>query len=374
MKLLSKALQAPPHKPSIDWSSVQRVLLVRLRSIGDTVLMTPCLQAIKTFRPEIRTSVLVEETSAPVLRGNPFVDDLIVTPRIGNSLADLASRVMLIRFLRSKRFDLALNLHGGTTATFLCRLSGARLCGGYAESNWSRLLTFAAPSPFEIFRKEEIHSVEQQLGLLAWAGVPLPSDPKTSVTILSPARSQASVRLRELGLSGRFAIVIPTATLDCKRWPAERFAEVIRFLQTECGLPVLVITTTDPGWKTRYGHLVGNSATIAGDVELDELTALLDRADLLVCNDGGPAHIRAALAKPLVVIFGSMDPRVWHPWIPRGGTPHRVVRASIEERPRKEDPRKNTEKLEFIESVTTGDVKAAIRQVLNEAPSHGARR
>lgn len=364
MKPLSKALRAAPRKPAIDWSSIERVLLVRLRSIGDTVLMTPCLQAIKAFRPQIRISVLIEEASAPVLREHPWVDELIVIPRLRNSLADLPGRLSLIQSLRSHRFDVALNLHGGTTATLLCWLSGAQECGAYAESNWSRLLTFAAPSPCEIFRKFEIHSLEQQLGLLAWAGLPLPERPATSLAVSANAQARADARLQRLGIHGRFAVVIPTATLGCKRWAAERFTEVIRTLSSEHRLPAVVITTTDPGWATRSGALVGNTGAIVHDVQLDELIALLDRADLLVCNDGGPAHIRAALSKPLVVIFGSMDPRVWRPWTT---VPHRLVRAPIEERPWTEDPRKNTEKMEFIQSVTVDEVLAAIRELLSES-------
>lgn len=366
MKRLSKLLRAAPSNPGLDWLSVEHVLLVRLRSIGDTVLMTPCLQALKAFQPGIKTAVLTEDAAAPVLAGHPLVDELIVTPRLRNSARDLARRARLVSELRSKRFDLALNMHGGTTANFLCRMSGARFTGCYASSNWSRLLTFSAPSPQEVLGKNEIHSAEEQLGLLQWAGVPMPENPATSVAVSAAARERANARLKKLGMEERCAIVIPTATLDCKRWAAERFVEVIQSLSSDHGFKVLVVTTTDPSWRDRHGSLVGNAAAIVDDVPLDELIALLGRASLLVCNDGGPAHIRAALAKPLVVIFGSMDPKVWRPWIATGGTPHRVVRAAIEERPFAEDPRKNTEKMEFIRSVAAGEVLAAIAEVVEE--------
>src|SRR5215831_3101150 len=112
--------QDPAFSSFPDWTTVDKVLLVRLRSIGDTVLMTPCLAAIKSFRPEIRITVVSEPLSSPLLEGHQLLDQLIVAGR------GIGSRLGLIRELRRLRFDVAFNLHGGTTATFICALSGAR--------------------------------------------------------------------------------------------------------------------------------------------------------------------------------------------------------------------------------------------------------
>src|SRR5256885_11548099 len=96
-----------------EWSRVQRVLLIRLRSIGDTVLKTPCLQALHEWQPSVEISVVTEPSAAPVLEGHSFIGQLFVT---GNGLS---SRLSLVARLRHEGFDLAFNLHGGTTAMLL---------------------------------------------------------------------------------------------------------------------------------------------------------------------------------------------------------------------------------------------------------------
>ncbi|HWX40210.1 MAG TPA: hypothetical protein VN345_03590, partial [Blastocatellia bacterium] len=155
-------------KKTPNWESVGSAILIRLRSIGDTVLMTPCLDAIKAWRPDIEISVLSEPYSAPLLEDHPLVDRLIIA---GQSSA---SRARLIADLRRLRFDIAFNLHGGTTATVIAALSGARYTVGYHGYRQSWMLGWRAPSPDVILGRARIHSVEQQLALLGWSGVPWP--------------------------------------------------------------------------------------------------------------------------------------------------------------------------------------------------------
>src|SRR5687767_2438567 len=104
----------------IDWNSVTRVLVVRLRSIGDTVLSTPSLIALKRFNPAAKIDILLEDWVAPLLAGHDAVDDVI---SVGT---DSAERLRVARELRRRKYDVAFNLHGGTTATFFVRASGAR--------------------------------------------------------------------------------------------------------------------------------------------------------------------------------------------------------------------------------------------------------
>src|SRR5262249_33014048 len=153
-----------------DWSAARNVLLIRLRSIGDTVLMTPCLEALKSWRPDLRIAVVSEPLAAPVIEDHPLVDRLIVTEK------SLAARVRLVRELRRTAYDIAFNLHAGTTATWLARLSRAKCAVGYAGYRQSRRLDLRAPDPEVILGRKQLHSVEQQLALLHWAGVPWPRE------------------------------------------------------------------------------------------------------------------------------------------------------------------------------------------------------
>src|SRR5262245_15388510 len=113
------------NSKEIDWSRVRRVLVVRLRSIGDTVLSTSSLIALKRFLPEAEVDVLLEDWVAPVLDGFDSVDRVIVTG------GDLRSRLKASRELRRREYDVVFNLHGGPTSGLFVRATGAKHRVGY---------------------------------------------------------------------------------------------------------------------------------------------------------------------------------------------------------------------------------------------------
>lgn len=314
---MTRGLQDSSGKtPPIDWPRVRRVLLVRLRSIGDTVLMTPCLQALKEWHPGVEIAVVTEALAAPVLEDHPFVDDLLIS---GQSVA---SRLALVARLRRKRFDLALNLHGGTTATMLTALSGAKHTIGYRGQRGSWLLNSPAPSPDFILGRKRVHSVDQQLALLKWAGLPATGKLRLNITTSAAAAASLRARLISEGVaaaalsSARFAIVAPGAAFDSKRWSTLGFASVIDHLAGRWRLESLVVA--GPGQEKVANEVAGaarSSARVLSGISLAELKALVGVfGRLFVGNDSGPMHIAAALGCPIVAVFGSSNPDVWHPW------------------------------------------------------------
>src|SRR6478609_10576141 len=96
----------------IDWRSVRRVLVVRLRSIGDTVLCTPSLISLKRFLPDAQIDILLEDWVAPILDGFESVDNVLM---VGPSTV---ARFAVAKRIRRQKYDVVFNLHGGTTATF----------------------------------------------------------------------------------------------------------------------------------------------------------------------------------------------------------------------------------------------------------------
>ena len=123
-----------------DWSSVRKILIVRLRSIGDTVLATPSLFALRRFVPQAKIDILLEDWVAPVLDGSDLVDRVITIPRHSN-----AARARVARELHRANYDVVYNLHGGTTATFLTRATAAKHRVGFANYQYSRLHNHVAP-------------------------------------------------------------------------------------------------------------------------------------------------------------------------------------------------------------------------------------
>lgn len=320
------------HAPSInlpDWPAVRSVLLIRLRSIGDTVLMTPCLDALKAWRPDIEIAAVTEPLAAPVLEDHPMIDRLFVTGK------SLAARTRLIRELRRARYDVAFNLHGGTTATTLVRLAGAKWTVGYKGYRHSQRLDLRAPDPDVILGRESLHSVEQQLALLHWAGVPWPAArPRLRLTISSDAergvrekldaacRAQANdARNSDEIRQGRFAIIAPAAAFESKRWNEAGFIEVAAHLRERWRLASVVVA--GPGQE----ELAATVAKRTGAVQLcgltlKELMALINRSRAFIGNDSGPMHIAAAFSRPLVAVFGSSNAEVWHPWT---DSPYRII-------------------------------------------------
>src|SRR6201988_2191832 len=186
----------PLAPPRWDWSDVRRVLVVRLRSIGDTVLATPSLFALKRFLPNARVDILVEDWVAPLLDNHPHVDNVIVLERAG-----FVTRARTARELRAANYDVVYNLHGGTTATFLTRATGARHRVGFQTYQYSQLHNHQAPSPLLLWDQKKTHSVEQQLALLGWTGVPVTDRPRTHLAITPEASRIVTEHLEQVGLA-----------------------------------------------------------------------------------------------------------------------------------------------------------------------------
>jgi heptosyltransferase-3 len=295
-----------------DWSGVRRLLVVRLRSIGDTVLATPSLFALRRFLPHAQIHILLEDWVAPVLDGSDLVDRVIPIARDSKT-----GRARLARELRASRYDVVYNLHGGTTATLLTRATGAKHRVGFGHYQYARLHNHAAPSSLEIWQRPSLHSVEQQLALIGWTGVPVTDRPPTRLAVTDSSLLSVAEKLRAAGFDDQdrpFAVIHPAAAFDTKQWAAENFARVADELNARGLTPIVIVSAKE---KQMLGSLMQQtSARVIGlsDLGLPEVTALASGARLFVGNDSGIAHIAAAAGAPCVVIFGSSNVAHWRPW------------------------------------------------------------
>jgi lipopolysaccharide heptosyltransferase II len=293
-----------------DWSSVDKVLVIRLRSIGDTVLTTPSLFALRRFLPHAKIHLLLEDWVAPLLEGSPLVDNIISIPRHGNS-----ARARVARELHRASYDVVYNLHGGTTSTFLTRATGGTNRVGYSHYQYARLHNHLAPSPQEIWSRSALHSVEQQLALIGWTGVPVTDRPPTSLTVTDSAARSISKRLAAHDIDEEpLALIHPAAAFETKRWPAENFARIIENVATR-GMRPLVIASANETPLLQFLAAQATAPIVSfDDLSLPEVAALAARAKLFVGNDSGIAHVAAAVNTPCVVIFGSSNVVHWRPW------------------------------------------------------------
>jgi heptosyltransferase III len=299
----------PLAAPRWDWSEVRKVLLVRLRSIGDTVLATPSVFALKRFLPNVEVDILVEDWVAPLLNDHPHVHNVIVLERGG-----FMTRARVARELRAANYDVVYNLHGGTTATFLTRATGARHRVGFKSYQYAQLHNHQAPSPLLLWGQQKTHSVEQQLALLGWTGVPVTDRPRTQLGISSESRARVNKLIAESGLNDRkIALIHPAAAFATKQWATEHFARVAEFLSDRGFAPVAIAA---PNERALLEKLCSEAAVkiTTFDLSLPEVTALAAHSQLFVGNDSGIAHIAAAVGTPAVVIFGSSNIAHWRPW------------------------------------------------------------
>lgn len=303
----------------IDWTKVKRVLVVRLRSIGDTVLVTPSLIALRRFLPAAQIDILLEDWVAPVLEGFDAIDNVLTfSPKSKKSRVETALR------LRRNNYDVVFNLHGGTTSTFFVRSTGAKHRFGFSHYRYKSLYNHLLSSSADFWQKKELHSAEQHLALFGFAGVPVEDKPKSRLVVTAMASNsleekfRAKAQSREVGSARvedeNFVLLHPVAAFDTKQWPTENFARVAEFLH-EKGFSVIAIATKKE--RNVLENLKQSSRApivLFDDLTLSEITALSSKAKLFVGNDSGIAHIAAAVQTPSVVIFGSSNILHWRPW------------------------------------------------------------
>jgi lipopolysaccharide heptosyltransferase II len=341
------------YEGEIDWRDVKRVLIVKLRSIGDTVLATPSLIALKKFAPDIEVDILLEDWVAPLLDGFEYVDNVIP---VGKGPYE---RLRTALNLRGNRYDVAFNLHGGTTATFFTTASMARHRVGILNYQYSFLYNHLLSSSVDFWGRENTHSAEQQLALLGFCGVPVDDLPKTHLAVTPDASARVEKRLGSK--INDVALMHPASAFLTKQWPTANYARTLEFL-AERGLQTIAIASkTEAAVLDELAAQSRVPVTTFDDLTLPEITALASRARLFVGNDSGIAHIAAAVKTPVVVVFGSSNRSHWSPWT---DSPSEMVYQEFQCQPCAGYTCAEFGEPRCILSVTTESVFAAISRTL----------
>lgn len=299
---------------------ISRILLIRLRQIGDVVFTTPAIRGIRTRFPDAHLAYLVEPPAAPLVAGNPHLNEVIVAPRAG-----LAADLGLIGRLRAKRFDLAVDFHGGPRASLFAWLSGAPERIGYEVAGRSWMYTRRVPRPRALRPR---HSVENQWDLLDALDIarPDPSESPVEMRVDAAAARAVDERLTRAGVSaGEPLIVIHvSAGNPFRRWPIDSFASLVNALIAR-DPQRRVIVTSGPSDAQAAEQVIGRARSLVGDANRDqiiscgefslaELRALVDRAALYIGGDSGPMHVAATSAVPIVGLYGPTLPVRSAPW------------------------------------------------------------
>jgi lipopolysaccharide heptosyltransferase II len=299
-----------------------KILLVRLRLIGDVVFTTPGIRALRRHFPDSHLSYLVEPLAAPVLRGNPHLNELIVVPR-RSGLARVRDDLAMAVRLRRERFDVAIDLHGGPRSSWFTWASGAPMRIGYTIAGRTWMYTHVVPRAADLAPR---HSVLNQgdlfapLGIDAWdpAREPLemPDDPVV--------RHRVDQRLQEAGIEPEHALAVihVSAGNPFRRWPADSFSTLAAAL-VQSGSDRRVLLISGPSEQAAAAAIVQAArhragprrhAITSGAYDPAELRALAARAAVYIGGDSGPLHVAATTRTPIVELLGPTLAERSRPW------------------------------------------------------------
>ncbi len=299
-----------------------RVLLVRLRLLGDVVFTTPLIRALRRQYPEAHLSYLVEEASAPVLHGNPHLDELIVVARRSGARR-LRDDLALGRRLRRARFDVAVDLHGGPRSAWLTWASRAPTRIGYTITGRSWMYTHVVRRAPDLTPR---HSVRNQWDLLQPLGIDACDPSRDALEMASDpaAEGRLEQRLCALGVRAHHRVVVihVSAGNPFRRWPAESFAALSAELARR-DPDRWIVLTAGPSDRHAAEAIAADARARLGpaggtivhpDVDVAELRALTARAAVYIGGDSGPLHVAATTETPVVALLGPTLPERSHPW------------------------------------------------------------
>lgn len=282
------------------------------------MLDTANLRALKHFRPDLQITTLVEAIYTDLYAADPEIEAIPLPRGVKDKRSSLASRLNMIRELRSRKFAAVINLHGGPTSAQLTFLSGAKHRAGAEHFRNGYAYNLRIPPAEEILGRKDLHTVEYQFGQFKWLGLPGDEPEPTRLHVAPQFRETALSKLREAGIDPErpYIVVAPTNEFYTKRWEPKRYAAIAESLIAR---DFQIVMTGAPTEEQRSQLAAVQAATkhklaSLNSLSIGELVAVIAQAELFVGNDSGPAHIAAAVKTPLVVLFGPASSVRWSPW------------------------------------------------------------
>jgi predicted lipopolysaccharide heptosyltransferase III len=300
------------------------ILLIRLRLVGDVVFTTPAIRALRRRFPDARLTYLVERAAAPVVVGNPHLNEVIVAGR-ARGWRRVRDDLRLARALRARRFDLVIDFHGGPRSSWLGWVTGAPRRIGYRVAGRSWMYTDRVNRPRELRPR---HSVANQADLLAPLGI-IALDPAVDPVEMiedSDARGRVDTALAHAGVTPETELIVihVSAGNPFRRWPPTAFVTLAAALARRSANRRIVFTSGPSeeaaarriaqAARETLGPDAASRVVLTEELGLPELRVLIARASLYIGGDSGPLHLAAATATPIVGIYGPTLRERSEPW------------------------------------------------------------
>ena len=339
------------------------ILVIKLRHLGDVLITTPTLSALKQAYPDAGITMVVNAGTEVMVEGNPDVEEVIPLDREGNGngRSGFSSNLNLIRELRKKHFDLSIDFTIGDRGAFLSLLAGAPQRIGFKPKKakqwwWSLAYTRTIPQP-----RPNRHVVDSHLDAVRLLGL---SPGRTGLKFTWQSRDEDQVKtwLNGPGFDERepYLVVHPTSRWMFKTWRLEGYARVIDAIQGDLGRPVVI--TSGPGKMETEAvqSILSRCRTrpldLSGRLDLKQLGCLIAGASAFFGVDSAPMHIAAAVGTPVVALFGPSGDIMWGPW----GRGHRVIKKNWPCRPCGRDGCEGSKISRCLESITEEEVLGAL--------------
>ncbi|MCX7974709.1 MAG: glycosyltransferase family 9 protein, partial [Candidatus Aminicenantes bacterium] len=298
-------------QPKIELPDINRILLLRLRRMGDIILTTPALRALRASWPKAYLCYVVESPYARLIEGNGLVDEVIILrPRSG-----LPELIKNIHKLRSHKFEVVIDFHGGPRSALLALTCGSRLRIGYHTKFRGWIYHYRVPRHSA---SGPIHSVVNHLNLIKTLN---PKIEENFSLLVPPIRPEEKRKVdtfwQESGLTSRRVVAVHISAGNSFRdWGKKN---LVTFLKKLISLkepkPLLIGSVKDIAREKEIQRSLDQPVpSLVGQTNLGELMAALAKVDLFVGPDSGPMHLASALNKPIVALFGPTLPANFAPW------------------------------------------------------------
>jgi heptosyltransferase-2 len=293
----------------------RRILIVRTDRIGDVLLSTPVIKALRQKYPQAYISMIVSPYARDIVEANPYLDEVIIYDKDIKHKSWMRSLKFASR-LKKKRFDLAIILHPINRMHLIAFLAGIPLRLGY-----NRKFGFLNNFRKTHTKQEGLrHEAEYNLDLLSDLGVG-----GNARDLFMPIKTESEQWVRDLLASNgiketdKLLAINPGASCPSKIWPADRFAQVAETLAKRHNFRILIVAgAKDIPLANMVAQKLGDRAlNLSGKTSVSHLASILKRCSLFISNDSGPVHIASSLGVPVISIFGrnqpGLSPRRWGP-------------------------------------------------------------
>jgi heptosyltransferase-2 len=301
-------LRVSGHKP-IDKTKIHRILIRTTNWVGDLVMTTPAIEAVRMNFPDSTLAVLARPWVTPLLENHPGVDHVLPLKTGNGYVSHMVEVIKTASLLRKMKFDLAIIFQNAFEAALLAYLGGISYRIGYNTDGRGFLLSHSVIRDIEALN---VHQVEYYLSILRAMGWGAESrDPRLFVAEKDQEAIQSLLSSKGIGQDHLLLGLSPGAVFGpAKRWPAERFAAIGDWAAKRWGAKIVVLGSQGEGdiCSVVTQSMAHNPVNLCGRTTLGEAMALIERCHFFVTNDSGLMHIAAALNVPLVAIFGSTDP------------------------------------------------------------------